>query len=45
MPTSSREDSKTEYEVISTDTSQDSMENTHIAPELDLFVKESCLIK
>lgn len=39
----SREDCKGDYEVISTDTSQDSIEGTK--DEFDFFHKETCPIK
>jgi hypothetical protein len=42
---SSKEESKAEYEVISTDTSQESMDVSVIMPDLDLFPKESCPVK
>ena len=42
---SSQEEGKTSYEVISADTSQDSLESTPGPTELDLFVKETSPVK
>ncbi|CDW90832.1 sec7 domain containing protein [Stylonychia lemnae] len=40
-----KEERKQEYEVISTNTSQDSIDSSSAQNDLDFFVKESCQIK